>query len=320
MKKLLSLILIPVLCLLVCAIGQAEAPVIVEDAYKLTFVTADFEDNWAEYAGSGAPLPNVSKPQYCLRVYVMDPAATGNYDRLSDQLRGWHMVDPDGNLYDCTSGSYYQTDGLYRDLILIFQRSEPLAENTRYAPGEMLLATQWQGETIPLDGVPRDTPAVGADPTPPPTEPPYDIQLATGMLYTIKGQSDIRREETPSLTGKLAVAVYEDWDDTDPVLSYRDDRFVDGRIPPEYLAQDMDSADMLVLIWPEFEAVGMYNSGSFAHRCMTRVCVYDIDRFEPILLETVAANDPPQTVNDRETHSGAFEPFTAVDWISARLE
>ena len=49
-----------------------------------------------EYAGSGAPLPNVSKPQYCLRVYVMDPAATGNYERLSDQLRGWHMVDQTG--------------------------------------------------------------------------------------------------------------------------------------------------------------------------------------------------------------------------------
>ena len=99
----------------------------------------------------------------------------------------------------------------------------------------MLLATQWQGEMIPLDGVPRDMPAVGADPTPLPAEPLYDNQLATGTLDTIKGQSDIRREETLTLTGKPAVAVYEDWDDTDPVLSYRDDRFVDGRIPPEHL-------------------------------------------------------------------------------------
>lgn len=318
MKKLFALIL--ALCQLALAIpALAEDPVIVKDAFKLTFVTADFRENWAEYAGSDAPSPNASKPQYCLRVYVMDRAATDNYNRLSEKLRDWHLVDPDGNIYDSTSGSYYQTDGLYRDLILIFQRSEPLNGKTRYEPGEMLLATEWKGETLSLDGVPQDVPAVGADPTPMPTEPPYDVQWANGLLATIKADIAIRQEEAPPLAGKLAVAVYEEWDDEDPVFSYRDDRFVRDRIPAERLAEDIDSADMIVLIWPEFEAVGMYNSGSFAHRCMTRVCVYDQNQNEFFLPETVASNDPPKTVYDQKTHSGAFEPFTAVDWIAQRL-
>ena len=46
MKKLFALIL--ALCQLALAIpALAEDPVIVKDSFKLTFVTADFRENWA---------------------------------------------------------------------------------------------------------------------------------------------------------------------------------------------------------------------------------------------------------------------------------
>lgn len=317
MRKIILVLL--TLCLLATAVGHAEGAVIVKDAFKITFITADFRDNWAEYAGGDSPSPDAARPQYCLRVYVMDRAATSSYNRLSDQLRGWHLLDPDGNIYDSTSGSYYQTDGLYRDLIMIFKRAEPLAGAVRYEPGDMLLATDWKSEAIPLDSVPQDVPETGPEPTPVPTEPPDDVLRANGLLAAIKAGTADRQEEAPILTGKLAVVVYRDWDDEDPVLSYQDDRFVRDSIPGERLAEDFDSADMVVFIWPEFKSVGMYSSGAIATRCMTKVCVYDQKADKLFLPETVATNEPPKTVNDRKSHSGNFEPFTGVDWIAERL-
>ena len=307
------------LCLLAGSVGYAEDTVIVKDAFKITLITADFMDNWKEYAGSRPPSPNAEQPQYCLRVYVMDRAATSSYDRLSEMLRGWHLLDPDGNVYDFASGAYYQTDDLYRDLILIFRRSKPLAGGVRFEPGDMLLATDWKSEAISLDAVPRDTPASGPDPTPEPTEPPYDVMRANRLLATVKADIGVRKEKAPILAGKLVVAVYEDWDDEDPVLSYQDDRFVRDRIPVERLAEDFNSADMVVLIWPEFKSVGMYSSGAIATRCMTKVCVYDQNLNDMFLPETVATNDPPKTVHDQKSHSGDFEPFAGVDWIVERL-
>ena len=307
------------LCLLFSSAGHAEDTVIVKDSLKITFITADFKDNWEEYAGYNPPAPNAECPQYCLRIYVMDRAATSKYNRVSDMLRGWHLLDPDGNIYNYTGGDFYQTDDLYRDLILLFQRSEPLAGGVRFEPGDMLLATDWKSEAIPLGTVPQDMPAAGPEPTPEPTEPPYDVLRANGLLATVKANIGIRQEKAPILAGKLVVAVYEDWDDEDPVLSYQDNRFVRDRIPSERLAEDFDSADMIVLIWPEFKSVGMYSSGSIATRCMTKVCVYDQNQNVMFLPETVATNEPPKTVHDQKSHSGNFEPFTGVNWILERL-
>ena len=139
-----------------------------KNAFKVTFITADFKENWAEYAGPDAPPPDASNPRYCLRLYVLDAAATDKYDKLSDQLLFWHLLDPMGNIYYCTSGSYYKTDGLYRDLIMIFKCSEPRNGSTRNEPGEMSLATGCQDELIPLEGVPQDVPVLGPEPTPEP--------------------------------------------------------------------------------------------------------------------------------------------------------
>ena len=57
MRKILSALL--ALCLLALAVlALAGGGAIVEDAFKLTFVTADFKDNRAEYAGIDALSPN----------------------------------------------------------------------------------------------------------------------------------------------------------------------------------------------------------------------------------------------------------------------
>ncbi|MBQ7680032.1 MAG: hypothetical protein IJT34_09320 [Butyrivibrio sp.] len=118
----------------------------------------------------------------------------------------------------------------------------------------------------------------------------------------------------------LAVVVYEDWNDEAPVISCRDDRYVSGRIPADRLADDIDGADMIVFVWPEYKSVGMYSSGSVATRCMTKVCVYDQNQNALFLSETVATNDPPKTVHDQMSHSGSFEPFAGIEWIVERLK
>ena len=79
-KRILALL---TLCLLVCAVGHAESARIVKNAFKVTFMTADFKENWGKYAGPDALPPDASNPRYCLRLYVLDAAATDKYDKLS---------------------------------------------------------------------------------------------------------------------------------------------------------------------------------------------------------------------------------------------
>ena len=250
----------------------------------------------------------------------MDLAASSSNDRLSEQMRGWHLVDPDGHNYNMGTSKFYETDGKYRDLILIFKGEKPVAGGTPYAPEQLTLALDWGGETCPLDGVPQDEPAPGPEPTPAPTEPPEDVQRLNALRAEYVSHAGSYRVVDPVLRGKLLVAVYRDWDDQDPVLSCDDDRYVRDRIPAERLAASLDEADALVLIWPEYESVGIYNTGAVATLCRTRIGAVDLTEDATYYPQTVAENDPPQTVHDREAHSGAYEPLTAVELAAEWLE
>ena len=307
------------LCGVLAAPGLTEGPPIVDDAFKITFITAEFNDNWEEYAGEAPSRKADDCPGYFLRVYVMDGAATDDMDRLTDRTIFWHLVDPAGNIYTQTQGSYYQTDGLYRELNMVFRCSEPVGP-AHFDPGELTLEADWGGPTYALDGVPQDEPAEGPDPTPEPTETPEDIDRVNALFKDYKSRAIPQKVVEPVLTGRLAVVVYRDWDDQAPVISYRDDLYVRDRIPADRLAASLEEADTLVFIWPEFESVGMYDSGAFAHRCMTKVGVIDLAGDSAYLPETVATNDPPATVHDRKAHSGNYEPATAVGRIVGLLE
>ena len=67
----------------------AEEGVVVDDVFKITFITAEFNDNWTEYTGERVTASATTNPHYGLRIYVLDPAASSSSDLLSERMRGW---------------------------------------------------------------------------------------------------------------------------------------------------------------------------------------------------------------------------------------
>ncbi len=85
----------------------------------------------------------------------------------------------------------------------------------------------------------------------------------------------------------------------------------------ERLAGNMDEADTLLVVYPEYAAAGTYGGVFQAYRCTTMIAAMDLRTGQLILKEAVATSEPPSTTKlGSGNNSGKYEIDLALDKLA----
>ena len=309
----------------------AEGVVSPDGYFEVTMAAADYMDSWAEAAsvfaladGEDAP---VNSHLFYLHVFVLDDFLALSYDALSSQLFNWHLEDPAGNMYWLNFFTAEETYGQYRDAHAVFRCFEEPSRPAEYAPEDMKL---YASSDVPLSlaGVPQDKPLPRAVVTPEPTAAPAYADRLLRLRDGVRKGTLMKKTlgsvpgspEWPEVWGKVAFAVFESYaEDYDPILSWTNPSYFDS-VPGEYLADSLDEADCLVVIWAVYTHVGYYGRiGNSAYRTETNLTVVDLASEEMYATVRVGTEEPPKTVYTDGNHYGDFLAEDALRMAAEKI-
>ena len=319
MRKLSAVLI--ALCVLASVLpAPAEEPVVFLVDIEIVFAISECDENWEALTGEApAEDPSVCT-RYYLRLRAPGDASEESYDSFCRRLSKCHVVNYRGYTFDFQSASIVSVNSGTVELGAVFYRAAQPGDTTIIIPAQRCeLRIDGRREVYSLRNVPVDDQGNRLpEPTPIPPEDPEKLARLNGLFGLTRAQIVIQEGE-PEYGEKLVFAVYKDYEDEDPVLSYRSNRYTYDCIPEERLAKSLDEADTIVFIWAEYDLVGHYTNGLTAEKCRMMVGVYNLK--EDCIYKSFKAlsSDPPHTLRGDASNRGEYTPREVVKLIAELL-
>ena len=127
-------------------------------------------------------------------------------------------------------------------------------------------------------------------------------------------------EDLSAYEGKLVIAVFS-YDGKLKEYSPETEGDFHG-IPREKLADSLEYADRVIMVYRTSKQIGYYSTGGAALRAYTRVTSIVTETKRAYKNVLIATNDPPQTIRGRvgAGAAGEYEPEKALEYIRGKIE